>query len=159
MRHMFVSWSQDVKNVVGIRRGTWLSSYSELYFTFTLSALCHGLITYAMPYGPDHTFYLRFWMWFNFMFFQAFAIHLEDIVIWCYKRVIGEPAGKNQTQEGAGLSWQMVLGYFWVASCWYFVLGWCLNALLQLGIAQLNPLPFSVLQPILETVEKNLLSK
>ena len=77
MRHMFVSWSKDFKHILGIRRGTWLSSYSELYFTFTLSALGHGLCTYAMPHGPRHTFYPRFWTWFKFMFFQTPAIHLE----------------------------------------------------------------------------------
>ena len=58
-------------------KGTWLSSYSELYFCFFLSGLFHGILTYAMPYAPNFDFHTRSTMWFKFMFFQAFAIHLR----------------------------------------------------------------------------------
>ena len=154
MRHMFISFSTDLKDLLKIRRGTWLSSYFELYFIFTLSALGHGLITYAMPYSPRHTFHVRFVMYFNFMFYQAPAIHFEDFIIWTYKRMTGE----TENRDGKPMLWQTIVGYVWVTSWWYFVLGWTMAAVLQLGIAKLDPLPFSILRPVTAFVERNLRS-
>ena len=59
-------------------------------------------------------------------------------------------------RDGKPMLWQTMVGYVWVASRWYFVLDWTMAAVLQLGIAKLDPLPFSVLRPVTMFVEQNL---
>ena len=155
---MFVAYSHDLRDILRIRRGTWLSSYFELYFAFTFSALFHGLTMYAMPYGPNHTFNLRFTMWFNFMFWQAPAIQFEDFVIWCYKQMVGKTEGKVMDEEQKRLetnatTWHKIVGYIWVFSWWYYILPWPVDAVLRFEIVKATPLPFSVLNPILTRAE------
>ena len=103
-RHFLVSYSQDLESFCGIKQGTWLSSYSELYFWFFLSDLCHGISICAMSYAPNFDFHTRFTMWFNFMFFQAFANHFEDLVIRAYKRALGNKnLGDKDSVKGSAL--------------------------------------------------------
>ena len=155
---MFVAYSHDLRDILRLRRGTWLSTYSELYFTFLLSALFHGLVTYAMPYGPNHTFHLRFTRWFSFVFWQAPAIQFEDFVIWCYKRVVAKTERKvgdeePKEQEIKVMAWHKVVGYIWVLGWWYSIMHWPADAMLRFGVVKANPLPFSVLNPIVTWVE------
>ncbi|CAF9922109.1 hypothetical protein IMSHALPRED_005340 [Imshaugia aleurites] len=160
-RHMFVAYSRDLRAILHIRRGTWLSSYFDLYFTFTFSALFHGITMYAMPYGPNHSFNLRFMMWFHFMFWQAPAIQFEDLVIWCYKRIVGTTEGKvlNEEQQRQRRSetnvrtWHRIVGYIWVFGWWYYILPWPVDTVLRFEIAKASPLPFSVLNPVLTWAE------
>lgn len=157
-RHLFVAYSRDLRDMFRIRRGTWLSSYFELYFSFFLSALFHGLITYAMPYRPGYTFNLRYMMWFNFMFWQASAIQFEDFVRWCYMRIVGEAEGKVRDEEQKRLetkatTWHTVVGYIWVFGWWYCIMPWPADAFLKLGVIKATPLPFSVLEPIVTWAE------
>ena len=64
-----------------------------------------------MPYAPDFDFNTRFTMWINFMFFQAFVIHVEDLVIWAFNRSFGnENSGDKGSHEGVR-TWQMIVGY------------------------------------------------
>ena len=159
-RHMLVSYAKDLKTMLGIPRGTWISSYFELYFCFFLTALFHGLVTYALPHGPYHTFYLRFHLWFLFMFVQAPAIHLEDCVIWCYKQATRttDEEDKNGVASGGRdpAAWQKVVGYIWVIFFWYHVVPWPANAVLRFGMVKDSPVPFSILEPLLGLVENNL---
>ena len=156
-RHMLVSYSQDLKSVFKIQRGTWLSSYSELYFCFFLSGLFHGISTYAMPYAPNFDFYTRFTMWFSFMFSQAFAIHLEDFAIWAYKTTFETSVSNDKSLHKGAQAWQMVVGYLWVYTFWFVINHWTMNPILRLGVAATNPLPFSLIGPILNFTGKDLL--
>ncbi|KAL2041434.1 hypothetical protein N7G274_005816 [Stereocaulon virgatum] len=159
-RHMLVSYTDDLKNLLRIPRGTWISSYFALYFGFFLSALFHGLVTYALPYGPYHTFHLRFYLWFFFMFVQAPAIHFEDCVIWCYKQATRTTDEKDMDERPSGrkdpATWQKVVGYIWVIFFWYHLVPTPANAVLRFGMVKDSPVPFSVLEPLLSLVENNL---
>ena len=114
-RHTFVAYSRNLRDILRVRRGIWPTTYLELYFALTLSALYHGLVMYAIPHGPNYTFDLRFVMW------QAPAIQSEDFVIWGYKRVV---VGKTDLGVGDGpqkdtqvRTWHKMVGFVWV-------LGW-----------------------------------
>ncbi len=52
---------------------------------------------------------------------------LEDFVFWSYKKVMSKHVGKHRLSDNIGLTCQVVLGHFWVASWWYFILGWTLD--------------------------------
>ena len=158
-RHFLVSYSQDLKRFCGIEKGTWLSSYSELYFCFFLSGLFHGISTYVMPYARSFDFHSRFTMWFNFMFFQAFAIHFEDLVIWAYKRSLGNEDLKDKSSHEGVRTWQMIVGYLWIYTWWYWIDPWTMDPLIRLGITATNPLPFSILEPILRLAGLDILLK
>ena len=155
---MFVAYSGDLRDILHIRRGTWLSSYFELYFTFFFSALLHGLSTYALPYGPNHSFNLRFLMWFKFMAWQAPAIQFEDFVLWCYKRIVEKTEGKvgegeQKRVEMKPQTWHKVIGYIWVCGWCYFFMHWPADPMLRFGVFKKSPIPFSVLNPIVSWVQ------
>ena len=102
-----------------------------------------------MPYTPNFDFHTRFTMWFNFMFFQAFAIHFEDLVIWAYERTLGNEHSKDKSSRETVRTWQIIVGYLWVYTWWYWIDPWTMDPLIRLGITATNPLPFSIIQPIL----------
>ena len=149
-----------------------------------VSGVGHAISSYTLPYGPNHTLYDRFMYYFQFMFFQAFAVHIEDFVIWCYDQITetdapAASAGTNghashgankmsngHTVEGKGqdksdkiekrkyrTTWHGYVGYIWVICFWYFICGYALPAYLRSGQGMINPLPFSVVTPLVDVVE------
>ena len=112
-----------------------------------------------MPYAPNFVFHTRFTMWFNFMFFQAFAIHFADLVIWAYKRSLGNDDLKDKSSHEGVRTWQIIVGYLWVYTWWYWIELWTMDPLIRLGITATNPLPFSILEPILRLAGLGILLK
>ena len=184
IRHPITTASSNFKQHFNIKRGTWLSSYIEIFYCFTLSALFHGVSTLALPVPKEEDrkdWYTRFWAWFLFMFVQAGGIAVEDGVIWAWQHLSGsvergtaagmvngaaKSDGKgNGTVGGEGnapspkrtahaqetpAKWQMAVGFVWVYTFWYIIDPLTVDPLLRLGVVAGNPLPFSVVQPVLK---------
>lgn len=152
MRKMYTGYSQAVVSKLGIKRGTLLSSYTQLYFSFLLSATGHGIVIYGMPHGPKHTVWDRFWSFWLCFALQAVAIHLEDFVIWGYWQIAARPDVRDKGREMGNSRWQRVVGRIWVI-CWCYMISVIMvDPGLKVGTYASNPIPFSVLEPILRSL-------
>ncbi|MCJ1395079.1 hypothetical protein MMC18_007960 [Xylographa bjoerkii] len=155
IRKTFLDWSHHFCNMLGIKRGTWLSTYFLLYFAFFMTAVGHGLGTYVIPHGPNATFDDRFYAWVRFFMRHAVAIHFEDFVIWCYKQVAYPGAttsngeGQPDNRDTVSKRWHRVVGRVWVAGWWLYAMDWAMQAVLHTGVLADSPLPFSVWGPLL----------
>ena len=91
-------------------RGTKLSSYSQIYLVFFLSAIIHSFADLAL--GERNAFRP-----YKFFFFQIIAITLEDLVINLAKTLLRR-RGIELKPGKAGESWAevgvRVIGYCWV---------------------------------------------
>ena len=112
-----------------------------------------------MPYGPNFDFNTRFTMWFNFMFFQAFAIHFEDLVVWAYNKALGYEDLKDKSSHERVRTWQTIVGYLWVYTWWYWIDPWTMDPMIRLGVTATNPLAFSIIKPILRLTGLDMLLK
>ena len=93
------------------------------------------------------------------MFFQAFAIHSEDLVIWAFNRSLGnENSGDKGSHEGVR-TWQMIVGYLWVYAWWYWIDPWTMDPLIRLRITATNPLQFSIIRPMVRLTSLDTLLK
>jgi len=107
-------------------KGSWVSSYIQLYTAFTISALIHtagDIVVGAHHFGRS----------FPFFFIQAVAITLEDTAIALAKRtsLFHSPF----LARALGFTW---VG-FWFASLMPYVIEWCVD----LGFTRTELFPFS----------------
>ncbi|RPD52491.1 hypothetical protein L226DRAFT_617898 [Lentinus tigrinus ALCF2SS1-7] len=99
-RH-FSSWGKLVVRMLRIPRGTWLSSQTQVYTAFLVSALLHSfgdIMVDKREFGRSFPFFLS----------QAAAITFEDTVI-----ALGKSYGIAGGKEGPPRAIK-VLGYAWV---------------------------------------------
>ncbi|MCJ1293712.1 hypothetical protein MMC34_005267 [Xylographa carneopallida] len=148
IRKTFTDWSHGLMNLLGIQKGTWLSTYFQLYLGFFMTGLGHGIVTYAMSYQTRDTNTLanRFFLFFNFFLLQAVAIHCEDFAIWCYKAWTGVPKG----QDAQPKPWHRVVGIAWVLVVWCYTAKMAMLACIRNGISAEDSLPFSIVRPTLK---------
>ncbi len=65
---------------------------------------------------------------------------------------VDNPSYKKETTEARTVTparWQKAVGFVWVYTFWYWIDPLTVNPLLRLGVVAGNPLPFSVVQPVL----------
>ncbi|KAI9699100.1 MAG: hypothetical protein M1836_003289 [Candelina mexicana] len=144
MRKMLTAYGQAAVRLLRIRRGTSLSSYIQLYISFAISGVFHGLMTYNMPGSTTLSFEDGFLLAFKFFILQAMGIHLEDIFFGICDRV-GFYFGKASFSLQEYKFLRRILGYAWVISWFWFSLGWGGDAYLKSGILGVNdvPVPFA----------------
>ena len=95
---------------LGFQRGTKLSSYTQLYFAFFISAILHSFADLALEERNVFRSY-------RFFFFQVVAITFEDLVINLAKRLLRrrgielKPGKPDESWAEVGVR---VIGYCWV---------------------------------------------
>jgi len=106
-----------MSTVLGFKPGTLGSSYTQLYVAFFLSGLVHTggdiVLSFHNPAAPRSFFSMPFFL------LQAFAITVEDILIWMARRM-----------GVKGSVWTRAVGYAWV-TVWF---GWCLSEYVENAI-------------------------
>ena len=143
IRKTFRDWTTGVMGVLGVPHGTRASTYIQLYGAFFITALGHGIVTYAASAAPTATFADRFALFFNFMMLHAVAINLEDVAIATYRRVVG---GKE------GRWWHRPVGYLWTCGFWCYSAHMAMAACMRTGIVAESPVPFPIWGPILKAL-------
>ncbi|RPD61545.1 hypothetical protein L227DRAFT_562600 [Lentinus tigrinus ALCF2SS1-6] len=101
LRRHFSYWGKLVVRTLHIKRGTWLSSQTQVYTAFLLSALIHSfgdLMLGRQHFGRSFPFFLA----------NAMAITFEDAVI-----ALGQSLGLGFGKEGPTRAVRL-LGYAWV---------------------------------------------
>lgn len=122
--------------LLGLKPGSWASSYTQLYVGFATSGFMHcvgDLVVNPMLFGTSFPFFIA----------QAVAISLEDAAIGVARRI------GLQSRYPAHL-WRM-LGYAWVV-LWFSVSApWFIAASLRVGA--LSPVSFSLIAMLSSRME------
>ena len=143
------------QRVVGVRKGTWLSAYVQLYAVFLASGLGHGIVMYGLlrpdGYHGEHKLYDRFGAFFLCFALQAVAIQFEDTVIWCYRWIF------EQKDEADGHQhhhwWHVAVGRLWLIIWVYLHAPLMADPCLRSGLAKDSEVPFgSILKPMLRSI-------
>ena len=144
---MYKGYSRQLTKALGFARGSWWSSYAQLYFIFMLSATGHAMVIYGLPYASTHTTWDRVWSFWLCFACQAPAIQLEDAVIWSWRQLSrdGKSNAKRESKR-----WQRNVGRVWVIIWSWYISVWMVDPALKFGFYQLNPLPFSIVDSTLE---------
>lgn len=120
-----------------MRRGSKLSSYTQLYVAFIISGIGHAISIAYYPFREgvpaDSSHYIGT-LW--FFVAQALAITFEDIAIGIYNR---------QKRVVLSDGTRKVIGYVWVIFWFYYSLPWALDEHLNKGLGY-RPLPISVVK-------------
>ena len=144
---MYTAYGRQLARALGFSRGSWQSSYMQLYFVFLLSATGHAMVMYGLPYASNHTTWDRWWSFWLCFACQAGAIHAEDAVIWCWCQLSGDGRtdGKKESKR-----WQRNVGRLWVVAWCWLISPLMVDPGLKLGTYDIDPLPFPIVEPILE---------
>jgi hypothetical protein len=86
LRRIFETSNASLTSALGIRKGTLLSRYFQLYNAFFVSAVIHHIGALNCPYSP------LVWCQFYFFMIQPVAITVEDFAIY-----LGRKAGLEDT--------------------------------------------------------------
>ncbi|PGH13218.1 hypothetical protein AJ79_03776 [Helicocarpus griseus UAMH5409] len=147
LRRMFSGWGEGLANFFNLPPHTSISTYFKLYVAFAISAFFHAIMTYTMPATKDHTFNDRFGLVFNGFMFQAFGVHLEDIILWAYRKVVREPPReKDDKRPLRSALWKRLLGRAWVTGWMWFSIYWAAEGYLRSGITLTSDVPMPIVE-------------
>ncbi|KAH7870920.1 membrane bound O-acyl transferase family-domain-containing protein [Lentinula edodes] len=135
IRRYVTSIGKFVCRQLGFQPGTWLSSYTQLYIAFFVSAIlhCFGDVMVGWEYlGASFPFFIS----------QAFGITLEDIVIDVVRRL-----GLRVTPVFAKF-----IGYMWVVFWMSFSLPWYIDWAVNAKLGQSEVLPVSPVRYVLRAL-------
>ncbi|KAI1905967.1 hypothetical protein LOZ12_006416 [Ophidiomyces ophidiicola] len=143
LRTMFTGWGNGLARLLGLPPHTNISSYFKLYVAFAISGLFHALMTYTMPSTAQHTFDDRFLLVFKGFFIQAFIVHIEDIILWAYRKLTGDTHGERgkTSADKKRKMWKTLLGYIWVTACIWYSLQLVGDGYLKTGITLTSDVP------------------
>ena len=130
------SWTGAFVDYFGIKRGTNLSSYTQLWLAFLLSGCMHANSMLGLPAPFNITRSERTVGMVQFFLFQAAAITFEDFVQWGWKRLGGKT-------ENAGPLLRTV-GYVWVVGCFWYSMHFAANVMLRMRLMEESFLPFTL---------------
>jgi hypothetical protein len=122
--------------MLGIRHGTNLSSYTQIWFSFLLSGYFHASSHLILPSPIDVSVAERTYPIFLFFVLQAAAITIEDMVQWIWCKGLGY--GDSKTK------WRQIVGYVWVVGWLLFSVKFPALAYLKTRVGLESPLPFTI---------------
>ena len=114
-----------------IQRGTWLSSQTQVWTAFFLSAIIHSFGDTMMGrrfFGRSFPFFLS----------NALAITLEDAVI-----ALGKAQGIGMRADGSPTRAAKIVGYVWVVLCVRFTAPFYVDWMFESGVTNAPVLPYS----------------
>jgi hypothetical protein len=126
-------------DLLGIKRGTNLSSYTQLWFSFCVSGLMHANAMRTIP-APANLAVADYTLgWIQFFVWQAAAITFEDFAKWSWKRLVGMGDTHFHTRSA-----YTIIGYMWVTASMYYSLPWLGDLMLRMRLGEQSFLPFSL---------------
>ena len=109
---MLTTYTRVFVDSLGIKHGTNMSSYTQLWLAFLFSGTFHALSQLTLPSPINITISERTTGFLLFFVWQAAAITFEDFVQWLWKQAGGSTTGSSRLRT--------LLGYIWVTcSMWY----------------------------------------
>ncbi|KAH8773842.1 membrane bound O-acyl transferase family-domain-containing protein [Diaporthe sp. PMI_573] len=144
LRRGLATWANAFVDLIGIRHGTNLSSYTQLWFSFLVSGYFHTMSHFLFPPPLNITVAERIHPIFVFFILQAAAVTFEDFVQWAWCKALGMGDGVHR--------WRRVVGYIWVAGWMWYSVKFIALAFLKTRVGAESPLPFTVVGPWMEYV-------
>lgn len=138
---MINGFTGSAVDLLRIKRGTNLSSYTQLWLGFAISGVMHALSMRMLPSPVNITLeektvgMLQFFMW------QAAAITFEDFIQWVWGRVVGPRQGSDPLRTA--------VGYVWVVASFWYSIPFAADVMLRLRCVETSPLPIAVFGPLL----------
>jgi len=129
---------------LGIRKGTSLSAYTQLYVVFFISGIFHTASILLMPYPTNITFYQRTMGIMSYFMWQAIAITIEDLMQWWWKTTFGSPKTNNIFIN--------TLGYIWVVCSFWVSLPWAGDVMIKIRMGETSPFPFTFFKPLVNYI-------
>jgi hypothetical protein len=128
--------TQFLVNTLQIKRGTNTSSYFQLWATFIFSGLMHAMSMLMLPCPSNITLAEQGLGMIYFFLWQAAAITIEDLVIYCWEKVSvrGSKIARVQT----------IVGFMWVISSMWYSLPFAGDVMMRLRLTEESFLPFTV---------------
>lgn len=139
---MITAYTGGFVDLVGIKRGTNLSSYTQLWLAFTLSGVFHALSQLMAPSPTNITFEERTVGIFLFFLWQAAVITIEDGVHWLWKRGGDDFANPSVFRTG--------VGYLWVCFSMWCSIPLAGDVFLRRRFGVESPLPMTLWGPLKE---------
>lgn len=153
LRGIFIPWGDAICKVLRVKHKV-VVLLVRVVIGSILSALGHASAVYSGTRG-------RHW-WDTFWFFsiQAVGVIFEITVCELYGRLTGEnlkrikktaeKANGKLLRDSSGLSWGKAVGYIWVAVWLLYTSQWMMADVQRVGLAQVNPVPWSVVRWVLK---------
>jgi gliotoxin/aspirochlorine biosynthesis aminotransferase len=139
---MLTAYTGGFVDLLGIKRGTNMSSYTQLWLAFTLSGIFHALSQLMAPSPTNITFEERTVGIFLFFLWQAAAITIEDFVHWLWKQGGGSFAKRSVLRTAVGYAWVLF-------SMWYSI-PLAGDVFLRRRFGVESPLPFTIWGTVME---------
>jgi hypothetical protein len=131
---MFSDYTNHAMKFLGLRHGTNLSAYTQLYISFFISASFHALSSFLLPAPAGLPSEARWWPTWKFFMLQAVAVHAEDIAIALWKRAQSDKSAQSPP-------WAKWVGRAWVVAWFWWSLPIGSDIFLQSGMALQPPVP------------------
>jgi len=138
LRRTLTTFSTKLVDVLGIRRGTTLSSQSQVWIAFLISGFFHTRSHLNMPAPINISDAEKCNGFFVFFVCQAAAITFEDGMQWIWRQVVGKQHGAAWERRVSTLA-----GYVWVTGVLWYTLPFAGDTFLRmrLGVESLLPFP------------------
>lgn len=136
---MLTAYTSAFVDAMKIKRGTKLSSYTQLWLAFTISGAMHASSMLILPSPTNITFNERTIGVMQFFFFQAAAITFEDFIQWVWKQLGGKTSAPSM--------FRTLVGYTWVICCFWYSLPLIGDVMLRMRMGDQTFLPFTVTGP------------
>jgi hypothetical protein len=139
---MLNEFTKALVSFLGIKQGTNLSSYTQLWAAFLLSGTMHALTMLILPAPSNITTEERTCGVMYFFIFQPMAIMIEDFMHWVWRGFGGKTKGANSLKS--------IVGYCWVICCIWISLPWIGNVMLRMRIGDKPLFPFDLTSQIVD---------
>ena len=136
---MFTVYTTAFVHVLGIRRGTTLSSYVQLWLAFLISGLGHATSILILPSPTNITLDERTTGLIKFFLFQAAVITLEDFVQWSSDNFLGNAFNLA--------TFRTLIGYTWVVCTLWYSLPMAGDVFVRMRLGEDPVLPFTMIGP------------
>ncbi|KAH8888278.1 toxin biosynthesis protein [Thozetella sp. PMI_491] len=144
LRRTFTKLTGFVVDRLGIRRGTNLSSYLQIWIAFAFSGFMHAQSMLLLPRPPNITAtestvgVMAFFLW------QAAAITAEDLAQWLWRKVSGDVMIDRRIRKWLGYSW--VILSFWIS------LPWAADVMMRIRLTEESFLGFSLVKGLVQHI-------
>lgn len=141
---MFNTYTTAFVDAAGIRHGTNLSSYTQLWLAFLMSGLGHAASILVLPSPANISLPERTAGLVQFFLSQAAVITFEDAIQWSWTRLWGK--------SSAGAAFRSAVGYAWVIGTLRYTLPWAGDVFVRMRLGEDPVLPFTVAGPWVKTL-------
>jgi hypothetical protein len=128
-----------------IRRGTTLSSQTQVYLAFFISSIFHAQSNLIIPAPDNIDFYEKTTGMFQFFMWQALAISIEDCAQMVWSKVHRRLGVRRESRLCT--LFVTVLGWLWVCFSMWLSMPYAADTTLRLRFGDRKMIPVTIIGP------------